>query len=199
MSGSEILRIVIPALGVIVFAAILITFVRGRSARREQALIELAARDGLKYTPGGRDFYQGSWPGRVAGVYHGRKLLFQYKDKPSMTPRGYNAANYWALLEIAVRNPTGSSLSLESRRGDVSIISKPRAFAAQAFGAGNLRQRLTEITSQGRGRINLIRGGDTLTFTANRVFRSPAELMELVDALSDLADAVEAQPAQAAG
>ena len=61
-------RILIPSIGVIIFAAILIIFVRVRSARRELALMELAARNGLKYTPGGMDFFQGSWPGKVGGV-----------------------------------------------------------------------------------------------------------------------------------
>lgn len=185
MSSAEILRIVVPLIGVMIIGAMLIVFVRGRSAKRELALTELAARSGLKYTPGGRDFFQGSWPGKVAGVYRGRTLKFQYTNKPFMSRQGFMAADYWAVVEIAVKNPGGGSLSLEN----LKVTSKPEAFARSVLGNPQLRQRL----DQSRGRVNVVNSG-TVAFTSSRIYRDSAELTELIDALNDLADVVEAQP-----
>ncbi len=193
MSIGEILRIVFSIIGVIIFAAILISFVRGRSAQREQALTETAAKYRLKYTPGGRDFFQSSWPGKVDGVYRGRKLAFQYKDKPYMSPRGYRAANYWAQLEIGVKNPGRGSLSLEGRGADALVTSKPEAFAATVLGNSSLKERLARIATGNAGRVNVVNTG-TVAFTSNRIYRNSVELIEIVDALNDLADVVEAQP-----
>jgi hypothetical protein len=185
MSSAEILRIVIPMLGIFIIATILIIFVRGRSAKRELALTELAARDGLKYTPGGKDFFQGSWPGKVAGIYRARKLTFQYTNRPFMSRQGFMAADYWAVIEIAVKNPGGGSLSLEN----LKLTSKPETFAKSVLGNSQLQQRL----DQTRGRVNVVNSG-MVAFTSNRMYRDSAELIGLVDVLSDLADVVEAQP-----
>lgn len=188
MSTLEIIRIVIPLVGVIIIATLLTLFVRGRSAKRELALTELASRNGLKYTPGGKDLFQGSWPGKVNGVYRGRKLKFQYTNKPFMSRQGFMAADYWAVIEIAVKNPAGGSLSLEN----LKVTSKPEAFAKSVLGNSQLQQRL----DQSRGRVNVVNSG-TVAFTSNRIYHDSAELIELIEVLNDLADVVEAQPVRA--
>jgi hypothetical protein len=209
MSIGEILRIVIPLLVVAVLAVVLVVLVRRRNAAREKALMDFAARYDLKYMSGGKDLFQGSWPGKVSGTNHGRKLAFQYRNDPSMTRQGYSRANYSAVLEMAIRNPQQGSLALEARMtaqrqrpdGDlfdqhVVVRSKPEAFFAGLQITPPLRQRVAAMLTKDRlnhGKVNVVRTG-ALVFERYGIFFRSDDLAEVLDVLGDLADLVESRP-----
>ena len=205
MSTAELFRIVMALLGTGALLTMLVVIVRRLNAARERALQELAARLGLEYTPGGRDFFQGSWPGKVTGSYRGHSLSLHYRNEPSMTRQAYKRANYSAMIEMAVKNPQQASISLSARpfsaAGDpferrVEVTSKPGAFAGGVLADASLRSRLMAALTRDRlnpGRINLARSG-TLVYTRGGILRSSADLAALVELLGDLADGIEAQP-----
>jgi hypothetical protein len=207
MDRVELLRIILPLIVVFGMAAVLVGLVRRRNAARERALMEFADRYALKYISGGKDFYQGSWPGKVSGSYRGRKLTFAYRNDPKMTRQGYSRADYSAVLEIAVRNPGQGSLSLQARLrgkqtdGDlfdqhVTVSSRPQAFFEGLRIEAGLRQRLAGVLIKdwmNPGMLNVVRTG-TLVFERPGIFYRSDDLAEVLDVLGDLADRVESRP-----
>jgi hypothetical protein len=201
---AEVLRIVVPLIGFAIILAVLIGMVRGRSAAREQALAGLAGLDGLKYTPGRKDFFQGSFPGKVRGSYRGRNLTLDYRDDPIMTRQGYKRASYSAVVEMAIQNPNKGSLMLKPGRksnpqsGDffdqrITVTSKPNAFAPSILVDPALRQRLALTLTQdwkNPGKINVVRTG-SLIFSRDGFYSKSEQLVALLDLLSDLAGVVE--------
>jgi hypothetical protein len=206
MSISDVLRIGIPLVVVGTLAFVLVMLVRRRNATREQALMDFAARHNLKYISGGKDLFQGSWPGKVSGTYRSRKLTFQYRNDPSMTRQGYSRANYSAVLELALQNPQQGSLALEARvtakqaQGDlfdqhVEVRSKPEAFFASLQIDPPLRQKLADMLTKDRlnpGKINVVRTG-SLVFERYGIYFRSDDLAEVLDVLEDLADLVESR------
>jgi hypothetical protein len=201
---TEVLRIVVPLIGFTILGAVLIGIVRRRSAAREQALAGLAGLDGLKYTPGRKDFFQGSFPGKVRGSYRGRNLTLDYRDDPIMTRQGYNRASYSAVVEMAIQNPKQGSLMLKTGRksnpqsGDlfdqrINVTSRPNAFGQGILVDPALRQRLALTLTQdwmNPGKINVVRTG-SLVFSKDGFYTKSEELVALLDLLSDLAGVVE--------
>ncbi len=209
MTPAEILRIALPVAVVTVLLVTLVIIVRRRNAARELALSELASLKELKYTPGRKDFFQGSLPGKVTGVYRGRSLTLHYRDDPTMTRQGYNRANTSAVVEMVIQNRKQGSLTLKTRptrllvnkppvSGDlfdqrIAFSSRPNTFARAMVVNPGLRQRLAELLTKdwmNPGKINVVRTG-SLVFVRGGIYRSSADLVVLLDTLSDLADIID--------
>ncbi|HXF85960.1 MAG TPA: hypothetical protein VNK49_11290 [Anaerolineales bacterium] len=169
------------------------------SQKRDAAWQELAARNGLRFEPGGMFSYPS-----LSGLYRGHNLWLRNIRRT----HGKKHARTYTRLVLSLNNRANIRFGLydedifsgvikalgvqDVRTGDETvderfmIKSQPETFAPSLFASASLRERLLRVKP-----MNLTLEGNELVFEQNGMLTDTEQLQFLFDLLVDVADRVE--------